>query len=446
MPPSGHITLPGDLVVLVRDNAGPLRISVSAWTTSLVGRGTALAQPVAKKETAVDMLILAPPGADGDGDGVPNSIDNCANVANADQADRDGNGIGDACQAAPPDGGGAGVCGDGNVDPGEDCDDGGGNSDAPASAATCTTHCKRRSPCGDLTSASAAAIDPDTGHCYIAWGAVAQPWQVAQADCQSRGGMLAVITSDGEETLVERLTGTVVYWIGLWRAAPGDNMTWIDGEAVGYMKFAPGQPEAGNQTCGDIASDGWHDATCGFALTGNLVGIAGSTPRAYVCENSCGNGLVDPGETCDPPGADCTVACQRKAICTETNGQLAALTGNCFFPAGTPAAYDPAGGQCPAGTHLAAPQSPDETQAAFDASVGNAAALWIGLRAPTTLGVFAWDVAGFSFVPDRYHGFVGNDPNEAATPQCVAVDPASPLGWHDRACTNTYASLCEREH
>lgn len=41
---------------------------------------------------------------DTDGDGVPNAVDNCPNVANADQADSNGNGIGDACErrAQPP--------------------------------------------------------------------------------------------------------------------------------------------------------------------------------------------------------------------------------------------------------------------------------------------------------------------------------------------------------
>lgn len=38
------------------------------------------------------------PNGDADGDGVPNAEDNCPNTPNADQADSDGNGIGDACQ------------------------------------------------------------------------------------------------------------------------------------------------------------------------------------------------------------------------------------------------------------------------------------------------------------------------------------------------------------
>lgn len=39
--------------------------------------------------------------ADQDGDGVPDSSDNCPTVGNANQADANGNGVGDACESAP---------------------------------------------------------------------------------------------------------------------------------------------------------------------------------------------------------------------------------------------------------------------------------------------------------------------------------------------------------
>lgn len=42
------------------------------------------------------------PGIDSDGDGVDDALDNCPSVPNPDQADTDGDGTGDACQAAPP--------------------------------------------------------------------------------------------------------------------------------------------------------------------------------------------------------------------------------------------------------------------------------------------------------------------------------------------------------
>ena len=40
-------------------------------------------------------------GSDDDGDGVPNDRDNCPNAPNQDQADRDGDHAGDACDAQP---------------------------------------------------------------------------------------------------------------------------------------------------------------------------------------------------------------------------------------------------------------------------------------------------------------------------------------------------------
>src|SRR3954454_347045 len=41
--------------------------------------------------------------ADGDNDGIVDASDNCPSAYNPDQADSDGNGVGDACQAPPPD-------------------------------------------------------------------------------------------------------------------------------------------------------------------------------------------------------------------------------------------------------------------------------------------------------------------------------------------------------
>jgi cysteine-rich repeat protein len=56
--------------------------------------------------------------ADDDTDGKGNACDNCPTASNADQADADSDGTGDACDPA--------VCGDGELDAGEACDDGNG--------------------------------------------------------------------------------------------------------------------------------------------------------------------------------------------------------------------------------------------------------------------------------------------------------------------------------
>lgn len=45
-------------------------------------------------------------GADRDGDGVPDATDNCPDTPNANQLDSDGDGVGDACEPPPPGGGG----------------------------------------------------------------------------------------------------------------------------------------------------------------------------------------------------------------------------------------------------------------------------------------------------------------------------------------------------
>jgi hypothetical protein len=47
----------------------------------------------------IDTTGPAPP--DADGDGIPDSIDNCPASANANQADADHDGIGDVCDSAP---------------------------------------------------------------------------------------------------------------------------------------------------------------------------------------------------------------------------------------------------------------------------------------------------------------------------------------------------------
>lgn len=88
--------------------------------------------------TAVEIALAIATCADPDGDGVCGAEDNCPNVANADQADQDSDGLGDGCDACPidPDDDidGDGLCGDvdncvGVVNPSQEDFDGDGVGD-----------------------------------------------------------------------------------------------------------------------------------------------------------------------------------------------------------------------------------------------------------------------------------------------------------------------------
>jgi hypothetical protein len=95
--PPDHASLPGDLVILVAPDS-KLRLYAVAKQNHDSADGIARATAPAGSETHVDLALVQPTWHDGDDDGVPDQIDNCPDVENSDQADADGDGVGDACQ------------------------------------------------------------------------------------------------------------------------------------------------------------------------------------------------------------------------------------------------------------------------------------------------------------------------------------------------------------
>ncbi len=88
-------SLPGDLLVLLPDDTGEIRLVVRADDVAAV----TAAQVMAHSETRIKLALSEDTINDRDGDGVPDEIDNCWRKANSDQADSDGNGDGDACDS-----------------------------------------------------------------------------------------------------------------------------------------------------------------------------------------------------------------------------------------------------------------------------------------------------------------------------------------------------------
>lgn len=471
----GSNKLPGDVLVLLASGAGEARALAVGYTSGTrVGIAVGRVPVVPGRESSLGLQLAAAGMPDSDADGVPDVIDNCPTTANPLQTSSDGDITGDDCRAAPSGDGGVvnggpgadlatggggnppgdgGVvvppgCGNGTLEAGEQCDNGNGNSDDPASAATCTTMCKVRAPCGTISGASGAKIDAATGHCYVAWPGPIN-WASAQRDCQARGGGLAVITSAGENTLLQSLGGVSQMWIGLEVLhAATDTFKWVDGETVSYTNFATGEPNNGANN-GGRAEDcvartvlGWADLPCGFPATGTLP----SSPTfqlGFICENSCGNGVVDPGEECDG-GAACTATCRTRRACTEGAAYSSPINGHCYFAINNSVDYPTAlNSTCPAGTHLATLGDISETEAG-QLAMGAVTDAWIALRAGSTVGLFSWQAPSFEvFNSRRYHGFAGTEPNENSTPNCVRL--VANDSWKDRSCTDVYGTLCERD-
>jgi hypothetical protein len=88
-----------------------ITLSPAAGTTAVTNPAASGAKLSDTTATTVAVHVVAPAVVDTDNDGVPDASDNCPNAANSDQADNDGDGIGNVCDSTPngPDADGDGV-------------------------------------------------------------------------------------------------------------------------------------------------------------------------------------------------------------------------------------------------------------------------------------------------------------------------------------------------
>jgi hypothetical protein len=124
-------------------------------------------------------------------------------------------------------------CGNGVVEPGEECDDG-----SPTTHGC--THCKV--DCGE----PGAFKDPATAHCY--WvPAEEMSFFKSSVMCQSStGGRLATVTSAAElAQIATHVTGPA--WIGASALGPTGELQWLDEEPWSFVAWGPGEPSLGNK-------------------------------------------------------------------------------------------------------------------------------------------------------------------------------------------------------
>jgi hypothetical protein len=156
------------------------------------------------------------------------------------------------CERSP-----AGACGNGVVQPGEECDD------VSSTSGTCE-QCK-------FVCAPDEFKDPLTHHCYrVFTGNNRKGWGAASAHCQSLGGYLAAISSAQENQLVvDHMPGES--WIGGERD-PINSWLWVNGERFCFEPWHRGEPSPGEDCIEVSNADGtWNNNEC-------------TEIRDYVCE------------------------------------------------------------------------------------------------------------------------------------------------------------------
>jgi hypothetical protein len=158
----------------------------------------------------------------------------CATATSASSSSSNGSGGGGGSSSATTGGVGGfrSSCGDGVIDPGEECDDKG-------STAQGCTHCTV--DCAE----PGAFKDPATAHCY--WiPEVSGSFFESTVTCElGPGGRLATVTSTAELAVIaSHLEGAA--WIGASALGNGQ-LAWLDGEPWDYVAWASGEPSLGGK-------------------------------------------------------------------------------------------------------------------------------------------------------------------------------------------------------
>jgi C-type mannose receptor len=154
------------------------------------------------------------------------------------------------------------VCGDGAIDPGEQCDDA---NDVP------TDGCDA---CAVVCTAPNELLDPSSSHCYLHDPLATSTWDAARAACVAWGGDLVAIGDDEEQALLQTFVAASS-WIGATDVAVEGVFAWSNGEPLSYTSWNPGEPNDSNgEDCGEIYGPGvtvapflWNDLACDQALS-----------------------------------------------------------------------------------------------------------------------------------------------------------------------------------
>lgn len=104
-------------------------------------------------------------------------------------------------------------------------------------------------------------------------------WAQAEAKAEELGGTLATISSQDEQTVVEKLIGAgqrARYFLGGTDEGQEGTFRWVNGEPFGLAKWAPGNPDnwSGNENYLQITREGyWNDVSGSYNAGGYIVEV-----------------------------------------------------------------------------------------------------------------------------------------------------------------------------
>jgi cysteine-rich repeat protein len=152
-----------------------------------------------------------------------------------------------------------GICGDGVVQDGEECDD-----ENEVEGDGCH-HCMKCGPAPEL-------VDPVNRLCYrLAGDDGKRDWAAAQEECEAWGGTLAAVTSTDEYAFVQNHIRDAT-WIGAHR--DGAKFVWVTGESFDFAPWST-RDEPPGEGCVEITAE-----LTGFALRDC------AEPLRYLCERT----------------------------------------------------------------------------------------------------------------------------------------------------------------
>ena len=310
------------------------------------------------------------------------------------------------------------MCGDGRLDPGEECDH--------PNSSFCTAGCKV-----DCNAWFSAAKEGGNRHCYLVVTSITLSQPDAEAACAvlagAPGERSTLVGFDSFDELAELPAIPDTVWTSGSDQGTEGIFRWTNGDP---WVFAPwyvpdGEPDGGTtQNCVVYRTEG--------AIATQVC----NNPFGYICElfppvaqPRCGDGVIQDDEACDDGNAvsgdgcaDCQVEC--------VDGLIDPDTHRCYLT-GAASSWNMI--DCPAGYYPATISTTEEMRALFDLE----GTTWTGGH-----------YSGSSFVWQNGEPFIaavwqGSPPPTPQSNEAILIDPKNSVLLLDTKGSN-YSFLCER--